>query len=188
MSAPGPQRIRDRAIPTRKSVPATVIPCHEARTPDRYTRRPVSTLYFAYASLLEPGRLSAAAPGAAFKFTAHFPETRLVFVESDQVVGLPTLSPESGHTVWGAVFEVPDSEVGSLTEAEESQGRVADWDAKAVDREGNKYQCLTFVAKNGSNASHGPDADLLEAMIKGARHWSLPAGWVMGLEDLGEDL
>jgi hypothetical protein len=24
-------------------------------------------------------------------------------------------------------------------------------------------------------------------MISGARHWNLPAGWVMGLEDLGED-
>jgi hypothetical protein len=25
------------------------------------------------------------------------------------------------------------------------------------------------------------------AMINGARHWKLPAGWVMGLEDLAED-
>jgi hypothetical protein len=27
----------------------------------------------------------------------------------------------------------------------------------------------------------------LTSMIKGARHWALPAGWVLGLEDLGED-
>lgn len=146
-----------------------------------------TSLYFAYASFLDPDRIGAIAPGAHFLFTAHFPETRLVFVDSDQVPGLPSLLAESGHTVWGGVFEIPDAEVPALVDAEEAEGRVADWDIKAVDREGNKYDCLTFVAKASPNGTARPSVAHLASMIKGARHWSLPAGWVLGLEDLGED-
>lgn len=154
-----------------------------------YNRHPVtkSTSYFAYASFLDPDRIGAVAPNARFLFTAHFPETRLVFVDSDEVPGLPSLYSESGHTVWGGVFEIPDDEVPALTDAEEAEGRVADWDTKAVDREGNKYDCLTFVAKASPNGDARPNGEQLDSMIRGARHWSLPAGWVMGLEDLGED-
>jgi hypothetical protein len=111
----------------------------------------------------------------------------LVFVDSEVAEGLPSLLAEAGHTVWGGVFEVPDSEVPALIDAEEGEGRVAGWDAKAVDREGNKHDCLTFVAKASPNGDRRPGDEHLESMVKGAKHWSLPAGWVMGLEDLGED-
>ena len=111
----------------------------------------------------------------------------MVFVDSDEAQGLPSLVAESGNTVWGGIFDVPDSEVGALTDAEEGEGRVAGWDVKAVDREGNKHDCLTFVAKASPNGEHHPEQGHLDSMIRGARHWSLPAGWVMGLEDLGED-
>lgn len=158
------------------------------RVAGRYNPLPVNTtLYFAYASFLDPERIGAVAPGARFLFTAHFPETRLVFADSDVTKGLPTLLAEAGHTVWGGVFEIPDDEVPALTDAEEGEGRVAGWEAKAVDREGNKHDCLTFVAKASPNGEHRPSREHLDSMIRGARHWSLPAGWVMGLEDLGED-
>ena len=145
------------------------------------------TLYFAYTSFLDPGKITSISPGAAFRFTAHYPETRLEFVDTHTYGAVPTLISESGHTVWGAVFEIPPDDVDSLTAAEEGEGRVASWTEKAVDREGNKHDCLTFVAKEPPNGSHRPQADYLAAMIKGARHWSLPAGWVLGLEDLGQD-
>ena len=155
----------------------------------RYNWVPVTrtTLYFAYTAFLDPDRLQAVAPDARFAFTAHFPETKLSFVPSDDDVAIPSLIADSGHTVWGGVFEIPDSQVASLTEAEEAEGRVAGWDQKAVDREGNKYDCLTFVAKGSPDGERIPNGDYLKSMIRGARHWSLPAGWVMGLEDLGED-
>jgi hypothetical protein len=163
-------------------------PCIGTRS-GHYNRRRVTntTLYFAYAAFLDPERIGAVAPNATFLFTAHFPETRLVFVDTDRAPGLPSLVPEAGHTVWGGVFQVPDDEVPGLTDAEEAEGRVADWDIKAVDREGNKYDCLTFVAKTSPNGGAHPSVSALASMVRGARHWALPAGWVMGLEDLGED-
>lgn len=144
------------------------------------------TLYFAYGSLLDPEKMKTAAPGSRFLFTAHYPETRLDFVPTGDGA-VPTLIKESGHTVWGGVFEVPEDEVDSLIEAERAEGRVPGFDLKAVDREGNKYDCLTFVADGEPNGDNRPAPDYLASMINGAKHWSLPAGWVMGLEDLSED-
>lgn len=148
---------------------------------------PETTLYFAYASLLDPDLIGQVAPGAKFLFTAHYPETKLDFVSSPDVAALPTLVSETGHTVWGGVFEIPAHELEALIAAERAEGRVPGFDHKAVDREGNKYDCLTFVAPGKANGDHRPSAEYLASMIRGAKHWSLPAGWVMGLEDLGED-
>ena len=154
-----------------------------------YNRLPVPnpTLYFAYGSFLDPDQISKAAPGSKFLFTAHFPETRLDFVPSADNGVVPTLVKQSGHTVWGGVFEIPSGSVESLTRAEKAEGRRPGFDVKAVDREGNKYDCLTFVAVERPDGEHRPDPDYLESMINGARHWRLPAGWVMGLEDLADD-
>lgn len=154
-----------------------------------YNRPPVpnTQLYFAYGSLLDPARISKAAPGAKFMFTAHYPETKLDFVASEENGAVPTLTKESGHTVWGGVFEIPEASIESLTQAEEAEGRKPGFDLKAVDREGNKHECLTFVAVGSVNGDSRPNDGYLEAMINGARHWNLPAGWVMSLEDLSED-
>lgn len=159
------------------------------RRDSRYTSNPVpkTTLYFAYGSLLDPDRIGAVAPGATFRFTAHYPETRLGFVAPGANGAMPTLVPDPGHTVWGGVFEIPDDQVEALAAAERSEGRTPGFDQKAVDREGNKYDCLTFVAGGDLNGNHRPTPEYLESMIKGARHWNLPAGWIMGLEDLEED-
>ncbi|HJS71921.1 MAG TPA: gamma-glutamylcyclotransferase family protein [Acidimicrobiia bacterium] len=148
---------------------------------------PSKTLYFAYGSLLDPDKMRQASPGSRFLFTAHFPETRLDFVATKENGPVPTLIKESGHTVWGGVFEVPEEEVDSLVRAEKAEGRRPGFDVKAVDREGNKHSCLTFVANGDPNGDSVPDPEYLSSMINGARHWRLPAGWVMGLEDLSGD-
>jgi hypothetical protein len=146
-----------------------------------------TTLYFAYDASLDPDRMAAVSPGARFLFTAHYPETRLGFVATGVGEPRPTLTRDPGHTVWGGVFEIPETEVGGLIEAVQAEGRVPGFDdQKAVDREGNKHDCLTFVASNPPNGQLLPTTEYLEAMIRGARHWNLPAGWVMGLEDLAE--
>ncbi len=146
-----------------------------------------TTLYFAYASFLDPDRIANVAPNARFLFTAHFPEAKLDFVESAEVGGVPTLIPEPGQTVWGGVFEIPNDEVAALTAGEKAEGRAPGWNQKAVDREGNKHDCLTFVATASPNSDHRPSPEYLAIMVRGARHWSLPAGWIMGLEEFGQD-
>ena len=155
----------------------------------RYTAPPVpkTTMYFAYGSLLDPVHIAKVAPGAKFLFTAHYPETKLGFVLSGNNGAVPTLVKDSGHTVWGGVFEIPTDQLDSLVAAEESEGRTPGYDEKAVDREGNKYDLLAFVSTSQANGDYRPSPEYLESMVRGARHWSLPAGWVMGLLALEED-
>lgn len=146
-----------------------------------------STLYFAYTAMMDPDRMGEIAPGARFLFTAHYPETRLGFVDSNSKGAIPTLSKDPEHTVWGGVFEIPGDQVDALVAAEKAEGRRPGFDHKAVDREGNKHDCLTFVAPGNPDEESRPTPEYLESMIRGARHWNLPAGWVMGLQDLAED-
>ncbi len=143
-------------------------------------------LYFAYASLLDPQQLAEAAPGARFRFSAHFPETRLVFV-ANGAGPVASLVESPGSTVWGGIFEVPLPEVDQLVQIEALERRAPTWEMKAVDRAGNKHDCLAFVADVAGAEPGKPSADYLGKMIRGARHWDLPAGWVVGLEDLAED-
>jgi len=158
------------------------------RIGEHYTRASVSDsqLYFAYASLLDPGQLTEAAPGAKFLFSAHFPETRLVFV-ANGAGPVASLVASPGSTVWGGVFEVPKAEVDQLVRIEANEGRTPTWEMKAVDRAGTKHDCLAFVTDSAGAEPEKPSAEYLATMIRGARHWNLPAGWVVGLEDLADD-
>lgn len=140
-------------------------------------------LYFAYSAFLDPVLLSQLAPKAEFQFIAHLPETRLTFPDTE---GRPSLEPAPGNTVWGAVFKVSGTELKAIGNAEGSEGRVPIKDCRAVDRSGHKYDVSVF-AQPFDGSDHRPSAPYMEQVVKGARHWQLPTGWVAGLEDLAED-
>lgn len=140
-------------------------------------------LYFAYSGLMDPTRLSATSPKAKFRFIAHLPETRLAFTIDG---GLPTVVADPGHTVWGAVFEVPAAESSAIAAAEAEEGRSPS-EQRAVDREGNKYDVVTFVDADAAE-EQPPSAEYMDGVVRGARHWGLPTGWVVGLEDYGQEL
>ena len=140
-------------------------------------------LYFAYGSFLDPELLSSIAPNAKFLHIAHLPEAKLVFPTAD---GRPSVRPIAGNTVWGAIFEIDAKESALIEKAEAAEGRTPRSDLRAVDRAGNKYEVVTFC-HDSPGEEHKPDPKYMEQVVKGARHWSLPTGWVAGLEDLGED-
>lgn len=144
------------------------------------------TLIFAYDALMDPETLSALAPNAEFLFVAHYPETRLGFVAGTSDVPTPTLVKDPGNIVWGAVFTVPSADAESVVEWANQHGRSPGLtDQKAVDREGNKHDCLVLVTPADSETR--PDPAYISSMVRGARHWNLPAGWIMGLDDLTAD-
>lgn len=139
--------------------------------------------YFAYGALLDPGRLEQVAPGAKLVYVAHLPETRLTFPTP---AGLPSVEPATGHTVWGGIFKVTGAQMAAITKAEAVEGRQPRDDFRAVDRAGNKYDVVTFVLpENGPDYS--PSAEYMSVVVAGARHWGLPTGWVVGLEEFADD-
>lgn len=140
-------------------------------------------LYFAYGAFLDPDQLAQVAPKAKFQFIAHLPETKMTFPTPE---GQPSVEPAPGNTVWGAVFEVTTAELKAIKAAEESEGRTPLKDCRAVDRSGHKYDVSIFSERfNGKD--HRPSPTYMAKVVKGARHWHLPTGWVAGLEDLSED-
>jgi len=139
--------------------------------------------YFAYGALLDPARLEQVAPGAKLVFVAHLPETRLTFPSPD---GLPSVEPATGHTVWGGIFKVSGSQLAAITKAEAAEGRQARDDLRAVDRAGNKYDVVTFVHPL-TGTDYPPSAEYMGVVVAGARHWGLPTGWVVGLEEFADD-
>ncbi len=135
---------------------------------------------------MAPARMADAAPGAEFQFIAHLPQHGLEWSIADGAWGgrLPSVVPDPGGTVWGAVFTVPDREFPSLDAVECAEGRAVA-SAEAMDRNGKRHNVTMHVgsiADNG-NGRHQPSAEYVALMVDGSRHWSLPFGWIAGLEE-----
>lgn len=128
-----------------------------------------------YGASLDPDRLEAAAPDAEFDRIAHLPEHRLSFSPS----GAPVVVADEHHTVWGAVFVVPATQTEALLDPE-LDGDAGWTSAVAVDRNGERLPVEVPSAPDGGR----PNETSVDRMLAGARHWGLPTGWVVGLEDL----
>ena len=50
---------------------------------------------------------------------------------------------------------------------------------------GRRHQVIVHVHETNGAAGngHAPSTDYLKIMLEGSRHWSLPAGWIAGLEE-----
>ncbi|MFQ5967815.1 MAG: gamma-glutamylcyclotransferase [Acidimicrobiia bacterium] len=149
----------------------------------------LTTLYFAYTAMISPDRIGEVAPGAEFRFIAHLPETKLIFPfeDSEWQGGLPSVIAEPGNTVWGAVFDLPEPARKAIDSVEETEGRVANRDFRAVDREGHRHAVLTHVHNGAAGGEFTPSRDYMALVVEGGRHWGLPTGWVAGLEEYVEE-
>jgi len=139
-------------------------------------------LYFAYSANIDPAHLAEVSPDATFEFIAHLPEWKMEFTIANGKGGIPSVRPLPGNTVWGAVFTIPDADLDAIDarEAEEGRARV---ETQAMDREGKRHDVITHVSANGDGTELDPEPGYLGAMVRGGRHWNLPAGWVMALEE-----
>lgn len=147
-------------------------------------RKEAILLYFAYTARIAPDQMAEVAPSAEFQFIAHLPQWGLDFPMSNRTWkgGLPTVKPEEGSTVWGAVFSVPEEDFDTLDQVESGEKRTAAT-VEAMDRTGKRHQVTVHLHKGKRNGSYAPSPEYLELMLSGSRHWSLPAGWIAGLEE-----
>jgi hypothetical protein len=142
-------------------------------------------LYFAYTARISPDRMAEVSPRAEFEFIAHLPEWGLAFPIDGNGWGgaLPSASPTPGSTVWGAVYAVPDEDLAALNEVEGAEGRTMTT-VEAMDRTGHRHTVVTHLAASGaSDTDAAPSTTYVGVMLRGSRHWSLPAGWIAGLEE-----
>jgi len=146
--------------------------------------REAAIYYFAYTARIAPEMMTEVAPGAQFQFIAHLSEWRLDFpINGNGWEGaLPNVAPAPGSTVWGAVFEVPDTEAAALHSVEGDEGRTASV-VEAIDRMGKRHDVVTHVFAGTDEVAAEPSPEYLDFMLRGSRHWELPAGWIAGLEE-----
>jgi len=138
-------------------------------TPGTVTRQRL----FVYGALLDPALLAGTIPDAVFERIAHLPAHRLGFARD----GDPVVVADEGHTVWGGVFTVTDAGLAALATEYSDRHPSTAW---AVDREGDRFEVVVFSGDDGGRAGEAA----VTHMLAGARHWELPTGWVVGLEDL----
>jgi len=146
--------------------------------------REAALLYFAYTARIDPVRMAEVCPGAEFQFIAHLPQCGLEWTIADRGWdgGLPSVRPDPASTVWGAVFLVPDTQFGGLDVVETGEGRSVRA-VEAMDRNGKRHKVTTHVHEGNGSSSLPPSVDYVSIMLDGSRHWSLPAGWIAGLEE-----
>jgi len=137
-----------------------------------------------YNARIAPDELAEVAPSATFEFVSHLPESALSFaIEGNGWKGgLPTVIPESGSTVWGAVFSVPQREMKTLDgiELAEQRSRV---ESDAIDRSGRRHRVSLHRATDATGSERAPSPEYLGRMLAGSRHWELPVGWIVSLDD-----
>jgi hypothetical protein len=149
-------------------------------------------LYFAYNARISPEEMKQAAPNAEFQFIAHLPEWGLEFPIVNETWGgtLPAVTPEPGSTVWGAVYEVSKQDLAALDKIEAEEQRAAHT-VEAMDRNGKRHQVLVHLlngaASGNGNGTGRPSPEYLRLMVSGSKHWSLPFGWIAGLEEHMQD-
>lgn len=119
---------------------------------------------------------------------AHLPESGLSFaIEGNGWRGgLPTVIPEPGSTVWGAVFSVQSSEMRMLDNLERAENRDR-VESDAIDRTGRRHRVALHQVTDHIGPELAPSPDYLGQMLAGSRHWGLPVGWIVGLDDRLED-
>ena len=155
----------------------------------------VKMLYFAYGSNLSRDQMMCRCPSARFVCVAMLPGHRLAFTRRSRThgCGVADAVPEAGQQVWGAVFEIPDLEVGALDRSEGYRpGREenAYWRQECtVFRDGDLQQPLpvwAYFAKREAN-SPPPSAEYKRLILDGARYWGLPEDYVRELEQIEVD-
>ena len=140
--------------------------------------------YFAYNARIAPDDLIDIAPSASFEFVAHLPGSTLSFaIEGNGWSGaLPTVVSDPGATVWGAVFSIPDREMVAIDRIELVEQRLR-VETDAVDRSGRRHRVALHRATEVVGSEFSPSIEYLERMVAGSRHWELPIGWIVGLND-----
>jgi gamma-glutamylcyclotransferase (GGCT)/AIG2-like uncharacterized protein YtfP len=148
-------------------------------------------LYFAYGSNMDWDRMRARCPSAAFLCVARLDGFQVELTrECRDGFGVADIVANDTSSVWGAVFMIPETEVGRLDRAEgynpqkptsacaRDEYRVY---ANGCDDQPHTVWSYAVRDKQGPFRTVGSYKDHI---LKGARHWGLPREYVEQLEKI----
>jgi len=149
-------------------------------------------LYFAYGSNMDWEQMRQRCSSVRFIGVAKLPDHRLAFTRKSikRGCGVADAVRESARAVWGAVFEIPDLEVGALDELEGYQpGREKNsyWRREyTVFLDGDDRRPLTVATYFADRQESPPLPNQVykDLILRGARRWRLPPDYINELEGI----
>lgn len=153
-------------------------------------------LYFAYGSNLDPDQMRERCPDSQIVGLAVLPDHKLTFPLYSQRWGggAAGVTHEHGGTVWGALYELSESDLASLDRYEHWIGpgdhhNLYDRDLVTVELtrpdDGSvprRVRAITYFARTLNPTP--PTRRYMDTVLKGARHHQLPAEYVEWLESV----
>jgi gamma-glutamylcyclotransferase (GGCT)/AIG2-like uncharacterized protein YtfP len=142
------------------------------------------THYFAYGSNMDPKQMASRCPGAVAIGSARLPNYELAFVWDSPGWGggVATVIPSSSLEVWGVLWDLTDEHIESLDRYEGVAVGAYIKEDVDVEAESGLVKALIYLATDARKKQ--PSARYLDALISGARAFSLPAHYVEKLRTL----
>lgn len=140
--------------------------------------------YFAYGSNMDPEQMRVRCPGALPIGAARLDGYRLAFTydaPSWDDAGVATVIADPERQVWGVLWEITDAHGATLDEYEGVAGGIyRREDATVRTLDGELVPAFLYVTID--TAELAPSPRYIAALVRGARHFGLPAGYITALE------
>jgi len=142
------------------------------------------TLYFAYGSNMDPKQMAERCPGSKAIGSARLADHRLAFVWDSPGWGggVGTVVPAPGDEVWGVLWELTGENEKTLDGYEGVENDVYTKERVALDASGERVNALIYIATD--TRAKEPSARYVDALVRGARAFSLPTGYIEHLRGL----
>jgi len=138
-------------------------------------------LYFAYGSNLDPEQMKERCPDSKFVTLACFPNHRLVFNKPSKKweAKVADIVFRPGEVVWGVVYRVSDTDIESLDRFEVTHLANGYVRQKVVvcTEDSLELSAWTYFVKIKEDEGR-PSKRYLSTILKGARHYCLPADYL----------
>jgi gamma-glutamylcyclotransferase (GGCT)/AIG2-like uncharacterized protein YtfP len=143
----------------------------------------VSTLLFAYGSNLAEDQMALWCPRYEFLGPARLDGFRLEFRRRSirWVGGAADVVEAEGEEVWGALYELPDGEVGGL-DTKELEGDAYRRRAVVVELDGERRRVHTYEVIDKTLAEVAPAPAYAAAILRGMAERGLPERWQWRVE------
>ena len=142
------------------------------------------TLYFAYGSNMDPLQMEQRCPGAVVIGPARLDGYRLAFVWDSPGWGggVGTVFPARGGMVWGVLWELTDDDEKALDRYEGVAVGAYTKERVVPDADGKPVNAFVYVATD--TRPKQPSARYVDALVRGAKAFSLPDDYVERLRVL----
>ncbi|MDQ6749816.1 MAG: gamma-glutamylcyclotransferase [Actinomycetota bacterium] len=149
----------------------------------------MATYYFAYGSNMHPEEMSMRCGSARLLGSARLPDHRLGFtrrsVRNYPGSGVADLLPAPGDTVWGALYEVSEQDLGVLDHKEAAGQAYERVLVEVVGPGESRERALAYTVIDKADPEVAPSPLYLTRLVEGARACGLPDRYISFLQSLG---